>query len=184
MKLNTKYIRLRRQETLKRQCDAKGLRTSGWKCKAAKNNRTLRVLHNLMNYVVSRNFIRLPKAENRVQDEAWLRRPTCIDIVSRRRVSQVCIVFSGLYGGMTELEYVSDSKSEFCGFESHSRYQNYGRLVKWLRHCPFTAVTRVRIPYRLPRDKLLLFFSNKPSKLVEKGRFKPCTRTSRSRLRD
>lgn len=26
----------------------------------------------------------------------------------------------------------------------------YERLVKWLRHCPFTAETWVRLPYRLP----------------------------------
>ena len=39
---------------------------------------------------------------------------------------------------------------------------NYiGPLVKWLRHRPFTAVTRVRIPYGSPKfNKLINTLSN------------------------
>ena len=33
-----------------------------------------------------------------------------------------------LFGLVMELAYVSDSKSEFCGFESHPGHQNYIRL--------------------------------------------------------
>ena len=36
-----------------------------------------------------------------------------------------------LFGLVMELAYVSDSKSEFCGFESHPGHQKlYGSLVK------------------------------------------------------
>ena len=38
----------------------------------------------------------------------------------------------------------------------------YGRLVKRLRHRPFTAVTRVRFPYRLPYGSLVQLVRTPP----------------------
>ena len=35
------------------------------------------------------------------------------------------------YGGVTELAYVSDSKSEFCGFKSHLPYLPMPALKHW-----------------------------------------------------
>ncbi len=53
-------------------------------------------------------------------------------------------------GARLEIVYTSQA---YQGFESLAlRHRNYniGPLVKWLRHRPFTAVTRVRIPYGSP----------------------------------
>ena len=42
----------------------------------------------------------------------------------------------------------------------------YGSLVKWLRHGPFTAVTRVRLPYESPsRDNKKDIVPENPDKI-------------------
>ena len=54
-------------------------------------------------------------------------------------------------GARLEIVYTSQA---YQGFESlalrHKDFIIFGPLVKWLRHRPFTAVTRVRIPYGSP----------------------------------
>ena len=42
-------------------------------------------------------------------------------------------------------------------FESYSG--SHGALVKWLRHRPFTAASRVRIPYASPFDYTGMYLS-------------------------
>ena len=37
---------------------------------------------------------------------------------------------------------------------ARNRLVYYGALVKWLRHDPFTVVTRVRLPYASPEHEL------------------------------
>ena len=69
--------------------------------------------------------------------------------------------FSFIYGGIAQLARAFGSYPKCHRFESSRRYQTrkhrkmlsgfYGPLVKWLRHRPFTAVTRVRVSYGSPQ---------------------------------
>ena len=64
-------------------------------------------------------------------------------------------------GGVAQLARAFGSYPKCHRFESSRRYQTrkhrkmlsgfYGPLVKWLRHRPFTAVTRVRVSYGSPQ---------------------------------
>ena len=67
--------------------------------------------------------------------------------------------YSDWYGGIAQLARAFGSYPECHWFKSSCRYQwrwgytlrrRFGPLVKWLRHRPFTAVTRVRVSYGSP----------------------------------
>ena len=74
-----------------------------------------------------------------------------------------------IYGGIAQLARAFGSYPTGRWFKSDFRYQNFpsyetnkvrkricsfkkGPLVKRLRHCPFTAVTRVRFSYGSPKS--------------------------------
>ncbi len=68
----------------------------------------------------------------------------------------------GGYGGIAQLARAFGSYPKCHRFESSYRYHSLephrevrldlsGLFVKWLRHRPFTAGSRVRIPYRSPK---------------------------------
>ena len=74
-------------------------------------------------------------------------------------IALACSTETVKYGGVAQLARAFGSYPECHRFKSSRRYQNgntsvfpeYGPLVKRLRHRPFTAVTRVRIPYGSPQ---------------------------------
>ncbi len=82
----------------------------------------------------------------------------------------------GAIGELSEWSKEHDWKScrllqRSRGFESLAlrHYLTYiGPLVKWLRHRPFTAVTRVRIPYGSPL--FLTWFNEIPRRISSAGR--------------
>ena len=53
-------------------------------------------------------------------------------------------------GARLEIVYTSQAYQGFESLLSAIGFIIFGPLVKWLRHRPFTAVTRVRIPYGSP----------------------------------
>ena len=73
-----------------------------------------------------------------------------------RRAHNTKVISSSLvpatkYGGVAQLARAFGSYPECQRFKSVRRYQKYiGPMVKRLRHRPFTAVTRVRIPVGSP----------------------------------
>ena len=58
-------------------------------------------------------------------------------------------VRKNINGGIAQLARAFGSYPKCRWFKSYSRYQ-YGPVVKRLRHRPFTAVTRVRVPSGSP----------------------------------
>ena len=57
------------------------------------------------------------------------------------------------YGGIAQLARAIGSYPVCRRFESHYRYHT-ARWSSGLRHRPFTAVTRVRIPYESPKSRM------------------------------
>ena len=82
------------------------------------------------------------------------------------RYSNPCLFKQTTYGGVAQLARAFGSYPKCHRFKSSRRYQmgnlpirqvsTYGPLVKWLRHRPFTAVTRVRVSYGSPRKRTRL----------------------------